>query len=262
MRLSGKVALVTGAAGGMGRALCRELSREGMRLGLLDRDSDGLESLLAELRAKGSICVRRVADVGERGLVRGAIAALVGELGPIDLLVACAGITGVTLVEELAIEQSEAIARVNLLGVAYAIDAVLPDMLDRGSGHIVALSSLAGCRGMPYSAAYSASKAALTNYLESLRPPLRRRGIAVTVVLPGFVRTALMASTRVQPPRAMMMEPEKAARHILRAIHRKSRVYAFPWQTNWLLGLWRCLPAWLFDRCMAYGASYFPDVSY
>ncbi len=99
--------------------------------------------------------------------------------------------------------------RVNLLGVVYAIEAVLPDMLARGSGQIVALSSLAGCRGMPFSAAYSASKAALANYLESLRPPLRRRGIAVTTVLPGFVRTPLMANASVQPPMAMM-EPEGA----------------------------------------------------
>src|SRR5262249_32035390 len=135
-------------------------------------------------------------------------------------------------------------------GVAYAIDAVLPDMLARGSGQIVALSSLAGCRGMPFSAAYCASKAALSNYLESLRPSLRRRGIAVTTVLPGFVRTPLMASALVKPPMPMM-EPETAARHILRAIRRQRRVHAFPWDTSLVLGLLRWLPAWLYDWCMA-----------
>ncbi len=178
-----------------------------------------------------------------------------------DLLVACAGITGATLVDDLAVEQMEAIVRVNLLGSVYAIDAVLPDMLARKSGHIVALSSLAGCRGMPFSAAYSASKAALATYLESLRPPLRRRGIAVTTVLPGFVRTPLMANAPVQPPMAMM-EPEEAARYILRAIHRRSRVYAFPWSTSLLLGVLRCLPAWLYDWCMARGAAHIPNVTY
>ena len=261
MTLRGKVAIVTGAASGMGRALCHELAHEGVRLGLLDRNTGGLDSLDAELRSSGAICCRATADVSERRAVRDAIAALVAELGPLDLLVACAGITGATLVEDLAVEQTEELMRVNFLGVIYAIDAVLPDMLARGSGQIVALSSLAGCRGMPFSAAYSASKAALTNYLESLRPPLRRRGIAVTTVLPGFVRTPLMANALAQPPMAMMA-PETAARHILRAIQRRSRVYAFPWSTSLLLGVLRWLPPWLYDWCMARGAAHVPNVTY
>ena len=261
MTLRGKVAIVTGAASGMGRALCHELAHEGVRLGLLDRNAGGLAALDAELRSSGATCCRATADVSERRAVRDAIAALVAELGPLDLLVACAGITGATLVEDLAVEQTEEMMRVNFLGVIYAIDAVLPDMLARGSGQIVALSSLAGCRGMPFSAAYSASKAALTNYLESLRPPLRRRGIAVTTVLPGFVRTPLMANALAQPPMAMMA-PETAARHILRAIQRRSRVYAFPWSTSLLLGVLRWLPAWLYDWCMTRGAARIPNVTY
>jgi short-subunit dehydrogenase len=261
MTLHGKVAIVTGAASGMGRALCRELAREGVRLGLLDRNAGGLASLAEELRASKAVCSQAAADVSERRAVRAAIDALVRDLGPVDLLVACAGITGATLVEDLAVEQTETLVRVNYLGVVYAIDAVLPDMLARGSGHIVALSSLAGCRGMPFTAAYSASKAALTTYLESLRPPLRRRGVAVTTVLPGFVRTPLMTNAPVQPPMAMM-EPETAARHILRAIRRRSRVYAFPWSTTLLLGALRWLPAWLYDWCMTRGAARIPNVTY
>jgi short-subunit dehydrogenase len=261
MTLRDKVAVVTGAASGMGRALCHELARENVRLGLLDCNADGLDSLAGELRAEGATCAIAPADVSDREAIRSAIHALAGELGPVDLLVACAGISGATLVEDLAVEQTEALVRINLLGVAYAIDAVLPDMLARGGGQIVALSSLAGCRGMPFSAAYCASKAALSNYLESLRPSLRRRGIAVTTVLPGFVRTPLMAGALVQPP-IPMMEPEAAARHILRAIRRKSRVYAFPWSTSVMLGILRWLPAWLYDWCMARGAAQVPNVTY
>lgn len=261
MSLHGQVAVVTGAASGMGRALCHELAREGMRLGLLDRDARGLASLTEELRKAGVACAEATADVSDRRRTRTAMAALAAELGPVDLLVACAGITGATFVDDLAVEQTEALLKVNMLGVVYSVDAVLPDMLDRQRGHIVALSSLAGCRGMPFSAAYSASKAALTTYLESLRPPLRKRGIAVTIVLPGFVRTPLMARAPIQPPVAMM-EPEVAARHILRAIRRRSRVYAFPWSSNVLLGVLRCLPAWLYDWCMARGAAAVPNVTY
>jgi short-subunit dehydrogenase len=261
MTLRGKVALVTGAASGMGRALCRELAREGVRLGLLDRNAGGLASLEEELRKQGTSCRSAVADVSDRQAVRSAISALVAELGPVDVLIACAGITGATFVDDLAVEQTEAILRVNVLGVVYSLEAVLPEMLARQSGHIVALSSLAGCRGMPFSAAYSASKAALMTYLESLRPSLRRRGIAVTIVLPGFVRTPLMINAPVQPPMAMM-EPEVAARHILRAIRRRSRVYAFPWSTSLLLNVLRWLPPWLYDWCMARGAAQVPNVTH
>jgi short-subunit dehydrogenase len=261
MTLHGKVAVVTGAASGMGRALCWELAREGVRLGILDRSAEGLASLQEELRKQGASCCLAVADVSERQAVRSAICAFVTELGPVDLLVACAGITGATFVNDLAVEQMETILRVNLLGVVYSLEAVLPDMLARQSGHIVALSSLAGCRGMPFAAAYSASKAALMTYLESLRPALRQRGIAVTTVLPGFVRTPLMMNAPAQPPMAMM-EPETAARHILRAIRRRSRVYAFPWSTSLLLRVLRWLPPWLYDWCMARGAAHVPNVTY
>jgi short-subunit dehydrogenase len=261
MNLHGQVAVVTGAASGMGRALCHELAREGMRLGLLDRDARGLASLTQELSQAGIACAQATADVSDRRGTRSAIEGLVAELGPLELLVTCAGITGATFVDDLAVEQTEAFLKVNLLGVVYAIDAVLPAMLDRQRGQIVALSSLAGCRGMPFSAGYSASKAALTAYLESLRPPLRKRGIAVTIVLPGFVRTPLMARAPIQPP-LEMLEPEVAARHILRAIRRRSRVYAFPWSTNLLFGILGCLPAWLYDWCMARGAAAIPNVTY
>lgn len=261
MSLRGKVAVVTGAASGMGRALCHELAHEGVRLGLLDRNAEGLASVEAELREQGAACSQAVADVSDRRAVRSAINDLTAQLGPVDLLVACAGITGATFVDDLAVEQTAAILRVNLLGVVYALDAVLPDMLARQSGHIVALASLAGCRGMPFAAAYSASKAALMTYLESLRPALRRRGIAVTTVLPGFVRTPLMTNAPVQPPMAMM-EPEVAARHILNAIRRRRRVYAFPLSTSLLLRILNWLPPWLFDWCMARGAAHIPNVTY
>jgi short-subunit dehydrogenase len=257
MRLKDQVAVVTGAASGIGRALCRELNRADVRLGLIDRNAEGLVALADELHA----CPFAAVDVRDRAAVRGAIAGLADQLGPIDLLVACAGITGTTLVDDLAVAETEAILEVNLLGIAYGIDAVLPGMLARGRGQIVALSSLAGCRGVPFSAAYSASKAGLNNYLESLRPALRRRGVAVTTVLPGFVRTPLLESARVQTP-VPAMEPEEAARHVLRAIRRRSRVYAFPRLTRLVIAVLGWLPPALYDWCMARGAAYIPNVPY
>jgi short-subunit dehydrogenase len=261
MSLKDQVALVTGAASGMGKALCWELARAGAHLGLLDRNAEGVTALVEELRQSGTVCGAAIVDVADRNSVRQAVASLAERLGPVDLLVACAGITGATLVEDLAVEETKAILRVNFLGVANVINAVLPGMQALGRGHIVALSSLAGCRGVPFSAAYSASKAALNNYLEALRPALRRRGVCVTTVLPGFVRTPLLENARVQAPVATM-EPEQAARHILRAIRRRSRVYAFPWTTRLGIRVLGWLPPWLYDWCMVRGAARIPDVPY
>jgi short-subunit dehydrogenase len=257
MRLKDQVVVVTGAASGMGRALCQELHRADVRLGLLDRNAEGLAAVADQLGP----CASAVADVRDRVAVRKAIDSLAEQLGPVDVLVACAGITGATLVEDLAVEETERILEVNFLGVAHAFDAVLPGMLARGRGHLVALGSLAGCRGVPFSAAYSASKAALLTYLEGLRPALRRRGVAVTTVLPGFVRTPLLQNARVQAP-VVPMEPEPAARHILRAICRRSRVYAFPWATRLGIAVLGWLPPWLYDWCMVRGAARIPNVPY
>jgi short-subunit dehydrogenase len=261
VRLADKVVLVTGAASGMGRALCALLAKEGAHLGLLDRNRDGLVSLAEELERAGVRCAWATADVRDRQAVHSAVRSLVEELGAVDILVACAGITGATFVDDLAIEETEAIVQVNLLGVAYAINAVLPDMLAQKHGQIVGISSLAGCRGMPFTAAYSASKAAVATYLESLRPALRRRGITVTTVLPGFVRTPLMETAPVKPPLGLM-EPEKAARHILKAILRRSRVYSFPWSTNLVIRMLRWLPPGLFDWLMVRAAAQMPNLRY
>jgi short-subunit dehydrogenase len=259
--LRGKVAVVTGAASGIARALCVQLAREGAFLGLVDRDAEGLASLDESLRAAGARCARVSVDVTDRRALGAAVRSLAVALGPAEILVACAGITGVTLVDDLAVEETEKLVRVNLLGVAHAIDAVLPGMVARRQGQIVALSSPAGCRGAPYSAAYSASKAGLINYLESLRPALRRHGIQVTTVLPGFVRTPLMEASRLRPP-VPMMAPEEAARHVLRAIRRRSRVATFPWHTGLLVRVLRRLPPAAYDRVACWSASKIPDLEY
>jgi short-subunit dehydrogenase len=158
--------------------------------------------------------------------------------------------------------------QVNFLGVVYAINAVLPAMLERGSGHIVGMASLAASRGIPYEAAYGASKAALGNYLESLRPGLRQRGIAVTTVYPGFVRTPMLeaATARVECRSPLLralaalnllgfasgvVEPEAAARKITRAIIGRRRVVSFPLSTRVFTRLGYMLPAAVYDWFIA-----------
>jgi short-subunit dehydrogenase len=177
------------------------------------------------------------------------VARLEARVGPTDVLVACAGVGGLTSIHDLDTAGLRAMLEVNVLGVAHAIEAVLPGMIARRSGHIVGISSVAGYRGLPWTASYSASKAALTTYLEGLRPALRRRGIAVTTVCPGFVRTALTVNTPFRKP-VPMMEPEEAAQYLVRAIRRRPRDYAFPWSTALGMAMLRILPNRVFDRMM------------
>ena len=138
---------------------------------------------------------------------------------------------------------------VNMFGVAESLEAVLPGMLNRGRGHVVGVASLAGYRGFPWMISYSASKAALIAYLEALRPGLARRGITVTTVCPGFVRTAM--STGVPYKRKIkMIEPEQAARHLVKAVLRRPRNCVFPWSMRMGLAILKLMPDRLFDWMM------------
>jgi short-subunit dehydrogenase len=140
--------------------------------------------------------------------------------------------------------------RVNYLGGVYAAEAVLPGMLARGQGQIVAVSSLGARRGVAWSAGYSASKAALAAYLESLRPALRRRGVTVTTVFLGFVRTTMTEALPLALP-FLMVSPRAAARGILRAAAAGRREASLPWHQAWGMALLRRMPAWAFDTFMA-----------
>jgi short-subunit dehydrogenase len=248
-----RVVLVTGAASGIGRALCRQLGSAGARLGLVDRDEAGLEQLHAELQTTGVPTALAAADVRKREAVRSAVASLTERLGPVDVLIPCAGICGFEVVDDLNVPQVEKILQINFLGVVYAIDAVLPSMLQRRSGHIVGIASLAAVRAIPFEPAYCASKAGLAAYLEGLRPALRRRGVLVTTIFPGFVRTPLLdglmaAGQTMVPPGAI--DADSCAHKILAAVRRGKRVARFPWGTSLLVSLGRFLPPLFYDRLM------------
>ena len=242
------VVLITGAANGIGRATALELARNGVPLGLIDIDSTGLESLANELRDAGAIFVAETADVSWRWPLRQAVKDIEAVLGPVDVLVACAGFGTLSLVPDLALDTLRHTFEVNMFGVAESIEAVLPGMLNRGRGHVVGVASLAGYRGFPWMISYSASKAALIAYLEALRPGLARRGITVTTACPGFVRTAM--SKAPYKRKVKMIEPEQAAQHLVRAILRRPRNCVFPFSMRMGLAILKLMPDRLFDWLM------------
>src|SRR5262249_29868166 len=152
--------------------------------------------------------------IGDRQQTVAAIHELADTLGPVDLLVANAGVSTSTELDPPNTADVEAMFRVNVLGMVYAFEAVLPDMLRRPKGPLAALSSLASYKGLPGQAGYCASKAAINTYLEALRIQLRGRGVAVTTICPGFIRTPMTATHQFHMP--FLMEPADAARRIAR----------------------------------------------
>jgi len=241
--------LITGAANGIGRATALELARKGVPIGLIDLDGEALALVEKELNAMGAICALRVADVSQRHVIRKAVEEIEHAIGPIDVLVACAGFGTLTLVPDLELDTLRRIFEVNVFGVAESIAAVLPGMITRKRGHIVGVASMAGYRGFPWMINYSASKASLIAYLEALRPGLAKRGITVTTVCPGFVRTAM--STGVPYRRKMkMLEPEQAAVHLARAALRRPRNCVFPFPMRIGLAFLKLMPDRMFDWMM------------
>lgn len=227
MDWSGKVVLITGASSGIGRGLSVELARRGAAVGLLARRADALREIVEEIEAAGGRAIALPADVTDADSLRFSACALRRKFGYIDLLIANAGIGAATPATNLPLEDVEGVIKVNLIGAANSAAAVIPDMVRRGSGRLVAISSLAGYRGLPNSAAYCASKAGLSAFFESLRIDLRGTGVDVTIIYPGFVRTPLTARHTKMP---YLMEIECAVRKIVRAIETGKSSYSFPWQ--------------------------------
>ena len=242
---------LTGASSGIGRSLARRIARD-EPITLVARRAELLESLAQEIAADGGQATCPVpCDVTDRDAVRAAVATAEARLGPITRLVANAGGGEATTVEDFSSQHVRAVVDLNLMGTVYCIEAVLPGMLERREGHLVAMSSIAGYRGLPGGAAYSASKAALTNLMESLRIDLRPRGVDVTVLAPGFVRTKLANKAKRKRHKPLRMDLEPATELMLRAIQARKPFYAFPTSMRVLVGLGRMLPGSLYDRMLA-----------
>jgi short-subunit dehydrogenase len=244
-----QVAIVTGASSGIGWELAKTLAKRQCAVGVLARRQDRLEALVNEIHASGGKAAWAAADVTERQQVLDAIHGLRDALGPVDLLIANAGYGVPTFVDPINHEEIDATFKINTMGVIYAIEAVLPEMLQRGQGHLAAVSSLASYLGMPGESAYCASKAAINVYMEGLRVQLRQRGVSVTTICPGFIHTPMTAQNTFKMP--FVMNADRAAEKIVRALERKKKVYNFPWQTSLLMKLACWLPDWVNERVFA-----------
>ena len=247
MDWSNKVVLITGASSGIGRGLALELARRGAKLGLVARRNELLQEIAAEISAEdknGNVLILP-ADVQDANAMREAGQRLSSMLGPVDVLIANAGAGVTNSGAEFDAARLSSVVNVNVVGAANSVAAVLPEMLARGCGHLVVISSLAAYRGLPKSAAYCASKAGVSAMFESFRLDLEPRGINVTIIHPGFIKTAFTAGRKARLP--WLMEVKEATDKILGAIEKRKKSYAFPWQLATIVRLGMIMPNSMYD---------------
>ena len=243
---SNKVVLVTGASSGIGRGLATELARRGAAVGLLARRADTLQEIVKEIEAAGGQAIALPADVTDEQAVRRAVADLVAKFGPVDVLFANAGIGGgAAHASKLDASVVASVIDVNVKGVVNSVAAVIGDMVKRRQGQLVVISSIAAYRGLPKSAAYCSSKAAVSAFFESLRLDLHGSGVDVTIIHPGFIRTPLTAGRKARLP--WLMEVDEAVNKMLWATEARKKSYAFPWQLATVMRASMIMPNFMYD---------------
>ena len=227
---------ITGASSGLGEYAARLLASQGCKVSISARRQEELEAIATD---EPNISVYP-ADVTDAEALKAIVAEMEAEHGPIELALFSAGAWFPSSIRDMRIENFARTLDVNVMGVVNAMDAVLPQMLERGSGHISWISSIAGYIGLPNSAAYGASKSALISIAESVHGELQKNGITVSVVNPGFVRTQLTDKNKFPMP--FLMEPDVAAVKMVDGLKRRKFEIAFPWQMVFALKLLRILP--------------------
>lgn len=235
----GKKYWLVGASDGLGAALAHKLSRAGAEVILSARSEDKLAQLASELPGRARYRVMDVIDEGD-------IEVAAQEIGEIDGLVYLAGAYWPFGAKEWEADHCVTMADVNFTGLMRVLGRVVPEMVSRNHGHIVITSSLTAYRGLPGSIGYTASKAATLSLAECMHADLRKTGVQVQVVNPGFIKTQLTDKNDFKMP--FIMEPEEAARIVYEHMNGDSFKRDFPWGFSLLFRLGRFLPDGLYYR--------------
>jgi short-subunit dehydrogenase len=235
---------ITGASSGLGEGLALHYARAGAVVGLCARRADVLAELARKVASEGGRAIVQAADVSDTAAMAAAATAFAAENGGVDLVIANAGVGIPSQTLEGKSEPIAALMRINVLGVTNTIVPFVPIMVQQGAGVLAAMGSVAGQRGLPGRAAYSASKAAVATFMEALRQDLRGTGVHAMTLCPGFVKTPLTDKLPGKLP--FVITCDQAVAEIAGAIERRERKYLFPWQVRALGGFMRLMPeSWL-----------------
>lgn len=243
--LSGKCIWLTGASSGIGAAIAKELVARGARVALTARREEVLKNLADSFGSHTSQAAVFPGDVTDLGRMSYVVDEIEKTFGVIDIVIANAGTHVFSKPEEFNAEEYMSLTRTNFGGMLYTLEPIVRRMVGRQRGHVVVIASLAGYRGLPRAAAYSASKAAIINFVESMRFHLRRQGIKVSLVNPGFVRTPLTDKNDFYMP--FLVEADDAARIICDGIERRKKEIVFPFLFAWMLKTARIIPYSIYE---------------
>ncbi len=239
--------VISGASSGLGQALARHYLERGATVAAFARRGELLQTLSTEFPGK-VFCY--ALDVRDAAAIRDAAADFMSRAGVPDIVIANAGVSIGTLTRHA--EDNDVFQHVmdiNVLGAVKTFQPFVEAMREAGRGRLVGVASVAGFRGLTGSGAYSASKAALISYMESLRVELHGSGVRAVTICPGYIRTPM---TDINPyPMPFMLEAGDAARRIARVIERGSSFAVVPWQMALVGRVLKLLPNWLYDRLFA-----------
>lgn len=233
-------AWITGASRGIGSELALFLAQKKVHVAISARSKDKLDTMAQNSDRFSAFSL----DVTDRAAVRATVGKIEQDVGPLDLAILNAGIREPVEATDFDASIFERAMRVNYFGIIYALEALIPRMIERGAGHIVLIGSLSGYRGMPKAAAYGPTKAALINLAETLKLEVECHGIQVSIVNPGFIDTPMTEKNEFPMP--FIMSPKKAARKIISGLECDKYVIAFPGRLVWPLRIFRLLPNTLY----------------
>ena len=245
MKLSGSSILITGASGGIGGAIARQLAQRGASLILVNRDREKLEAFAAELRATGSSVLALTGDLAVPGQAADIVGKAIATAGSIDILINCAGVQNFGFFADETSTDTVRLFNVNTVAPIAMTHAVLPHMLKNGKGQIVNVGSIFGSIGFPCFATYSASKFALRGFSEALRRELTGSGVGVTYVAPRFTRTAFNRSVVARMANALKMnqdEPERVAASVIACIEQDDHDRYLGWPEKLFVRINSILP--------------------
>jgi short-subunit dehydrogenase len=245
MNLNKKNILLTGASSGIGLELAKNIAAEKCNLALLSRKVHVLEKLAAELSNSVSNVIAVKCDVSNKDEVLNAIEEVKRKFGNIDIAILNAGVGNFNPIQDFNSNKANKILDVNVIGIIYCFEALLPGFIKNKSGVIVGVSSLADGRGFSGSGIYCASKAAVSIFLESMRVELKKFNVKVITVKPGFVKTPMTAVNDFAMP--FLMNADKAAKIILSGIKKEKRIIQFPLPAVISMKLLKLLPNSIFD---------------
>ena len=231
-----EVVWITGASAGIGRALAHAYAARGAKVAATARPSERLDALAAESPGIAAFA----GDITDGAAMHDVVRRIEAELGPIDRAILNAGTHQPVKARDFEAAELQRLMEVNLIGTANCLEAVMQPMLARHRGQIAAVSSIAGYTGLPTSAYYGATKAALFNLCESLKFDLDPEGVDLRVIAPGFVRTPL--TDKNEFPMPFLMEPEAAAQRIVKGLDGRQFEVTFPRRFSYTLKLLRILP--------------------